>query len=113
MLVVEDEFLVADHLAVSLEDLGYEVVGPYPAIDEALLAVRTEALDVAVLDANLDGADSGPIAVALAERNVPFIVLTGYGGLKLGCEILDDAPRVTKPFDLVELATTLNLAIGD
>ena len=112
ILVVEDEFLVADHLAASLEDLGYEVVGPYPAIDEAVRAVRTQALDGAVLDANLDGVDSGPVADELAERNVPFIVLTGYGGLRLDCGILDDAPRVTKPFDLAELATTLSGAIG-
>ena len=112
ILVVEDEFLVADHLAISLEDLGYEVVGPYPAIDEALLAVRDETLDGAVLDANLDGIDSGPIAAELAARNVPFIVLTGYGGLRLECEILDGAPRVTKPFDLAELATILSDTIG-
>ncbi|GAO39538.1 putative two-component response regulator [Sphingomonas changbaiensis NBRC 104936] len=107
VLVVEDEFLIADHLAMTLEDLGYDVVGPVSTIDEALAVIRDQALDAALLDANLDGVSSAAIAKELSARAVPFVVVTGYGGLPLESAILDDAPRVAKPLVASKLAGAL------
>lgn len=107
ILVVEDEFLVADHIAMTLEDLGYVVVGPVATIAEAIAAVRTEVLDGALLDANLDGMSSASIAEELNVRAVPFVVLTGYGDLRLDSSVLDEAPRVGKPYNSQMLATML------
>ncbi len=107
ILIVEDEYLVADYLALLLEDLGYEPVGPVPTVPEALAAVAREKLDAALLDANLAGKTSAPIAAALAARGIPFIVVTGYGNLNLGHPALQQAPRVNKPFTAADLAAML------
>lgn len=107
VLVVEDEYLIADHIAMTLEDLGYDVVGPVSTIDDALATVRSQPLDAALLDANLDGVSSTPIAQELTDRTVPFVVVTGYGELALESAVLDDAPRVTKPLVVSTLAGAL------
>lgn len=112
ILVVEDEFLVADHIASTLEDLGYVVVGPVPTIEDALAVIANEPIDCALLDANLDGVSSSSIAEALIERGVPFIVCTGYGLLTLAADILNTAPRLTKPFRNADLAATLGAALA-
>lgn len=107
ILIVEDEFLIADHIAMTLEDLGYAVVGPVATVAEALGLVAGEALDGVLLDANLDGESSAPVAAELVTRGVPFIVVTGYGQLDLPTDQLNDAPRVTKPCNVAELGRTL------
>jgi DNA-binding response OmpR family regulator len=107
ILIVEDEFLVADHIAMSLEDLGYAVIGPVATVAEALGLVADEPLDGVVLDANLDGVSSAPVAAELATRGVPFVVVTGYGQLDLPSRQLNDAPRVTKPYRIAELDRAL------
>ena len=112
LLVVEDEFFVAEHIAMLLEDFGCEVVGPVGTIDQALAYVAEGALDGALLDANLDGASSAPIAEALRAGSVPFVVVTGYGARKLGDEVLDNAPRLIKPFSTASLAETLVAAFA-
>ena len=107
ILVVEDEFLVADHIATTLEDLGYVVVGPVATVADALAIIASEPIDGALLDANLDGTSSAPIADMLNARDVPFVVCTGYGMLQLGAEVLEAAPRVAKPYRTLDLAETM------
>lgn len=112
ILVLEDEYLIAAEIALTLEGIGHEVVGPASTIAEASALIASGPLDFAFLDANLRGECSGPIATELIDRAVPFAVVTGYGGLKLGASDLDDAPRVKKPFSSYELAATLNAAFA-
>src|ERR687884_246780 len=79
VLVVEDEYFVADDIARMLKKAGAEVLGPVPTRDEALGLLRTaERVDAAVLDINLRGEMVYPVADALRERGVPFIFATGY-----------------------------------
>lgn len=99
ILVVEDEYLVAEDIACTLEELGYEVLGPVATIEEALALVESEKPDGVLLDANLDGTSSAPIAAELIARSVPFVVVTGYGSLELAAGALDRAPRLSKPFE--------------
>lgn len=112
LLVVEDEFMVAEHIAMLLEDFGCQVVGPVGTIEEALEAVAEGALDGALLDANLDGNSSAPVAAALQAAAVPFVVVTGYGARKLADDIIDGAPRLVKPFSPGELGATLVAAFA-
>jgi CheY-like chemotaxis protein len=107
ILVIEDEYLVAEDISMTLEELGYRVVGPVPSVDEAIALIVGGQLDGALLDANLDGISSAPVAAALATRGVPFVVVTGYGRLDLPTSHLNAAPRITKPFSSVELGRTL------
>lgn len=107
LLVVEDEYMIAEHISMLLEDFGCEVVGPVATIDEALAAVDDGGLDGALLDANLDGESSAPIAAALHAASVPFVVATGYGARELTDDALNRAPRIIKPFSRAQLEVAL------
>lgn len=106
VLVVEDEMMVAWLLEDLLTELGYVIVGPAASVNQAQTMIETEAIDVAVLDVNLNGEMSYPIADALVTRNVPFVFVTGYDKDRL----LDGYrcfPVLQKPFHRSELNNTL------
>ena len=107
VLVVEDEYMVADHIGMLLEDLGCVVAGFASTVAEALDLVRSEQLDGVLLDGNLNGDSSGPVAIELRLRSIPFVVATGYGPLELNAEALNGAPRLAKPFSTFDFERTL------
>jgi len=97
ILVVEDDFFICDDLTMSLQDRGAEVVGPAASIEQALdLIARTAAIDAAVLDINLQGRMSFPVAKALLARGVPFVFATGYAA-DVVPDGFADVPRYEKP----------------
>lgn len=107
VLVVEDEYLLADDLCRSLKAAGAEVVGPAPSVDRALgLLEAGPAPDLAVLDVNLGGEPVLPVAEALAARGVRFALATGYDAWALP-ETLIDVPRCEKPVDARRLIEVL------
>lgn len=79
ILVVEDEMLVALMLEDILDSLGHQVVGPAMRLPQALELAATCEVDLAILDINLDGSKSFPVADVLSKRGVPFLFATGYG----------------------------------
>lgn len=79
ILVVEDEFLIAAALCDMLEDAAAVVVGPVSTIADAMQLLQDQTVDAAVLDMNLNGQWSDPIAVDLQSRGIPFVFTTGYG----------------------------------
>ena len=81
ILVVEDEFIVAAMVCDILEDAGAEPIGPFGRVSDALQAISLQSFDAAVLDWNLHGESSEPVAHALSERGVPFVIATGYGAV--------------------------------
>ena len=109
VLLVEDENLVAILLEDMLAELGHSVVGPVARLSKALEMVQHEPIDVAILDVNINGEQSYPIAEALAARNIPFLFSTGYGQGSLPTQYRD-RPMLQKPFrkhDLEELLATV------
>lgn len=107
VLVVEDEYFIADDIARALRRLGAEVVGPAPNREEALaLLYSGERIDLAVLDINLHGKMVHPVADVLQERGVPFVFATGYDQSVLP-ERHQNTPRWEKPFDPNALVRTL------
>jgi CheY-like chemotaxis protein len=81
VLLVEDEYLLADHLADVLGALGATPVGPAGSVVHALQLIdRAGRIDGAILDVELDGERVYPVADALRERGIPFVFSTGYGG---------------------------------
>jgi CheY-like chemotaxis protein len=106
ILLVEDEMLVVWLLEDMLADLGCTVVGPASSVNQALAMIDTEAIDAVVLDVNLNGQVSYPIADALAARGVPFVLSTGYDKDTLldGYRAL---PVLQKPFHRSELSNRL------
>ena len=107
LLIVEDEYMVADHIGMLLEDFGCEVAGYASTVAEALDLIGSVALDGVLLDGNLNGDSSAPVAVELRSRSIPFVVATGYGQLELGTEVLNGAPRLAKPFSNVDFERSL------
>lgn len=79
IMVVEDEALVALALRESLDEMGFSVLGPFNRISEAMVALRNNRVDAAVLDVNLGGELIYPLADVLAADRVPFVFITGYG----------------------------------
>lgn len=80
ILVVEDEYLIADDLAGLLKEAGAEVIGPAASLPQAIrLAGDTDTIDAAALDINLRGVEVFPLADELVGRGVPMLFLTGYG----------------------------------
>ena len=104
--MVEDEVLVAWLLEDMLADLGCAVVGPAASVKQALAMIDAEAIDVAVLDVNLNGQLSYPIADALAARGVPFVFSTGYDKDRM-LDGYKTFPVLQKPFHQSELSDIL------
>ncbi|WP_425352974.1 response regulator [Alsobacter soli] len=106
ILIVEDEMTIALLLEDMVVDLGHDVAGLAMRLPQALDMARTAAIDFAILDVNLDGRMSFPVADVLAARGVPFVFATGYGraGLDPGYK---DAPVISKPFDLASLRSAI------
>lgn len=112
VLVIEDEYLIAVDLVEALQRLGVKVVGPYAGIAEATTAIeKVEHLDGAILDLNLRGELSFPVAEALQARHVPFVFTSGYEQVNIPTQFRD-VPLVTKPADPVEVARKLAALIA-
>lgn len=78
VLVVEDEFLVALDLESELEERG-ALVTCASTVRQAAGHARSGQFDVAIVDLNLHGEESYPVADLLRERDVPFMFHTGQG----------------------------------
>jgi CheY-like chemotaxis protein len=113
VLVVEDEFLLAMELEGLLSNRGCDVLGPASSVRQALAVVRDDRPEVAVLDVNLRGERATPVAAALQERGVPFVVITGYSDAQLSEPELRHAPRLDKPVSDRALCRAVAKALQD
>jgi CheY-like chemotaxis protein len=104
--LVEDEMIVAWLFEDMLADLGCAVIGPASSVNQALAMIEAEAIDAAVLDINLNGQMSYPIADALAARGVPFVFSTGYDK-DTNARRYRTFPVLQKPIQRSELSDTL------
>jgi DNA-binding response OmpR family regulator len=100
ILIVEDQLMTADDLQHALGQAGVVVIGPAPTVAAALrLLAATPVLDGAILDIDLHGQPSFPVADALRERGVPFVFYTGHEVTILPAAYRD-VRRFQKPFDV-------------
>jgi CheY-like chemotaxis protein len=111
VLVIEDESMVMMLLQDMLEDIGCVVVGSASRIAEATEKARSLAFDAAILDVNLNGVQTFPVAAALAKRGVGFVFATGYGTASLPPEFAG-TPVLQKPFEQQELERALRAALA-
>lgn len=78
VMVVEDDFLIAEDFAAILREAGAEVVGPAESLPQAVRLLQHSAtLDCALLDVDLGGVPSFPVARELRSAGVPILFLTG------------------------------------
>src|SRR5262249_30027590 len=79
ILIVEDEALVGMLIEDLVMEMGFRVSGVAASVEEALEEIARLDFDAAILDVNLRGLSSAPVADALKANRVPFIMATGYG----------------------------------
>jgi DNA-binding response OmpR family regulator len=107
ILVAEDVDLLAEVIRDELEDYGCSVVGPAVRLADAMALAREEALDGAILDVNLRGQLSFPVAGILRARGVPYVFLTGYDDYDRFPVEYRGAPRLGKPYRNWEFAAVM------
>ena len=79
ILIIEDEYMLADELRCAFGEAGGTVLGPVGNVPDALDLIKREGrIEGAVLDVNLHGEMAFPVADLLIERGVPFVFTTGY-----------------------------------
>ena len=111
ILLVEDEFLIAMDLQAQIESAGYRVIGPAATVAQALSLLDAEAPCAAVLDMNIHGSTSLPIAERLAEAGTPFMFLSGNDKSRV-LDRFSDRAVLTKPINYTQLLAELNAICG-
>ena len=112
VLVIEDEYFLADDIMRALTALGARVVGPYGDLDEAAAVVdRDVAIDAAIVDINLRDQMVFPLARVLRSRKVPLVFTTGYDKSSIAPEF-QDVQLWGKPLDLKAMARELTSLLG-
>jgi CheY-like chemotaxis protein len=106
VFIVEDETMLAMLIELMLEDLGYGTAYHASGVDAGVQFAMTGAYDVAILDINIMGGTSFPIAAAIAHRGIPFMFCSGYGRMGIP-QAWADQPCLTKPFSAEQMDCAL------
>jgi CheY-like chemotaxis protein len=107
VLLVEDEVMVAMYVEDVLTELGCSVVGLGTNLNQALAHAQSAEFDFAVLDINLGGELSFPVADILRQRKIPFLFISGYTSAGIADEYRNEL-RLRKPFRTAELARAIS-----
>jgi CheY-like chemotaxis protein len=111
VLIVEDEAAISILIEDMLLDFGTEIVGPAARIQSALRLAREADIDLGVLDINLAGEATYPVADVLRGRGIPFVFATGYNTNGLPERFLG-TPTLPKPFTFRTFEETLRAALA-
>lgn len=98
VLVVEDEWLIADQIVGALQDCGYDVAGPVGRMSEAMDLLAHGDIDAALIDINVNGERTFDLANRLNRSAIPFAFVTGYSGADLPAEF-NGRRLIQKPID--------------
>ena len=112
VFVVEDDGLIAIDVTDVLQQAGAIVIGPYGHLAEGLSAAAEKDFDVALLDVNLRGIPSWPIASLIQERGIPVVLSTGYSESFRRPAAMAKLPTVSKPYDTKRLLGELTAALS-
>jgi len=115
VLIVEDEYFLADEARSILSDVGAEVLGPVATVAAARTMIETDpAIDGVLLDVNLRGEMAFEVADTLQARGIPFAFVTGYDRAMLP-ERFSTATSLEKPVrpeQLIDLFSSLVASKG-
>jgi CheY-like chemotaxis protein len=107
VLVVEDEYFLADDIVRALRALGAGVLGPYGELEDATRTLDDHlVIDAAIIDINLRSEMVFPLARLLRARSIPFVFATGYDRTAVDAEF-QDIHLWEKPLDLTAMARDL------
>jgi DNA-binding response OmpR family regulator len=107
IFIVEDEMLLAMNLEDMVNELGHEVVAVASRISQALTIAANADFNLAILDLNLAGDSSFPVADVLRSRDILFMFATGYGAQGLTEKYLNETV-LPKPYGMRELRKAID-----
>jgi DNA-binding response OmpR family regulator len=110
VLVLEDEFFMADDLARALRKAGAEPIGPVGTVAEAESLVKSEQPDAAILDLNLRGEMADGFARRISGSKLPCVIVSGYGAAAMPS--VSDIRWLEKPVSPAKVIETLAMELG-
>ena len=112
LLVVEDNYLMAEVICDFVRDCGMEPVGPGGDLESGLDLAWHEKLSGAILDINLRGRPVFPVCSVLTRREIPFVFLSGYTPGVMVPHEYRSVPHVEKPFIAEEFREELEALVN-
>ena len=111
LLVLEDEPMISMLLEDYIADMGHEMAWQADTVHDALRLIEMNSnIDAAILDMNIRGELSDPVAEALKARRIPFCFMTGYGSG--ATTAFKDARVIGKPFDIFTVQQAVNVLLA-
>ena len=110
ILIVEDEFLIAQLIEDMVTELGYLVAGVATTVAAALTAFKELDFDAVLLDINLNGRRNPETADFLLQRGIPFAFVSGYDNVTEPHHA--HVPMVLKPFSDDQIGAALRGLVG-
>jgi DNA-binding LytR/AlgR family response regulator len=113
ILIVEDEAIIAESIKLTIESLGYEVVGVSDNALDAIELLNKNKVDLAILDINIQGEKNGIWLAKNMFQDKPFIYLTAYGDSKTIEQASKTKPSayLLKPFKKEDISVAIQMAI--
>jgi len=111
VLLVEDEFLIALDAEEMLRDFGAASVTVASTLEDAQKIIADGQFDLAVLDVNLNGRKSFPLADMLLAKGTPVVFGTGYNLLARQMDGYEVGVCVTKPYTAASLRKGVMVAL--
>ena len=115
ILIIEDEVMIAEDLAETCRSFGYEAIEPAYSPGDALNKLKSEEVDLVLLDINLESDING---IEIAEYinvhlNLPFIYLSSYADPKTLTAARNTKPMayITKPFKKTDIYNAIEIAL--
>jgi formate hydrogenlyase transcriptional activator len=113
LLIVEDEFVIANGLRRILEKEGYEVTGVAISVTKAKALVGEQRPSIVLLDIFLKGDETGiDLAYWLKEQDIPFVFLSANltDGVLEEAKVTEPYGFLNKPFREKDVLSTLEIA---
>lgn len=112
VLVAEDELIVGWDLCDTMQEAGFETVGPCTDISSAMVALQTEKPDLAILDVQLADGEVHPLADLLMKENIPVIFHSGHFAPDDMVDRYPNASALSKPCPPATVIETAQQALS-
>lgn len=117
ILIVEDEPIIAEHIAVYLNNADFVVSGIAYDDEDAKTALKNNTPDAVILDINLDSETDGIEIADFINKNyrLPFLFLTSYADRETleRAKAVEPWGYIVKPFNEKTLQASLEMAISN
>lgn len=111
VLIVEDDYLIAETLSGFVRGMGHEVVGPAGSVKDALRLLNGP-VTIALVDMNLGGESISPLVSALRSQGIPFAFVSAYPNAGTVRPGLEDIPFFRKPVSRATLVEAVTLLLS-